>query len=169
MNNHNYPRIHYPELYILEGGYSEYFKSSKSHRKPTTYTPMDDPAHAQSRREDLDQFRKAKFGRHKSYAYGDAMSKGTAPLKPAQQLKRNTAPSGPPSMFAAANAARTRRPGSGGDSKGAGLHTLVEDGNTTAAEEMKVDSRDNPCPPPSKATTLGAHVYHRRYTWPQSH
>ncbi|KAI5899901.1 Rhodanese-like protein [Schizophyllum commune H4-8] len=154
MNNHNYPRIHYPELYILEGGYSEYFKSSKSHRKPTTYTPMDDPAHAQSRREDLDQFRKAKFGRHKSYAYGDAMSKGTTSLKPAPQLKRNTAPSGPPSMFAAANAARTRRSGSGGSGKGAGLHTLAEDGNTTAAEETDVDIGDSPCPPPSKATTL---------------
>ena len=127
---------------------------------------MDEPAHMQSRREDFDQFCKAKLRRHKSYAYGDAMSKGTFSVQPVSQPKRNKAPS---SMFAAANAARTRRPGSGGDSKGAGLHTLVEDGNTTAAEEMKVDSRDNPCPPPSKATTLGAHVYHRRYTWPQSH
>ena len=22
MNNHNYPKIHYPEVYVLEGGYS---------------------------------------------------------------------------------------------------------------------------------------------------
>lgn len=154
MNNHNYPRIHYPELYILEGGYFEYFKSSKSHRKPATYTPMDDPAHAASRREDLDQFRKAKFGRHKSYAYGDAMSKPPTQLKPAPQLKRNTAPSGQPSMFAAANAARTRRSGSGGSGSGKSLHTLAEDGNTTAAEETDVDIGDSPCPPPSKATAL---------------
>ena len=122
--------------------------------RPTGYVRTEGPHHAVSRKEDLLQFRKAKFGRHKSYAYGDAMSKGTAPLKPAPQLKRNTAPSGPPSMFAAANAARTRRSGSGGSGKGAGLHTLAEDGNTTAAEETDVDIGDSPCPPPSKATTL---------------
>jgi M-phase inducer tyrosine phosphatase len=26
MNNHNYPKVHYPEVYILNGGYSQFFK-----------------------------------------------------------------------------------------------------------------------------------------------
>ena len=28
MNNHVYPKIHYPEVYILEGGYNQYFLDS---------------------------------------------------------------------------------------------------------------------------------------------
>jgi hypothetical protein len=26
MNNHNYPKVHYPEVYILGGGYAQFFK-----------------------------------------------------------------------------------------------------------------------------------------------
>ncbi|KAI6036078.1 hypothetical protein BKA83DRAFT_104154 [Pisolithus microcarpus] len=58
MNNHLYPKIHYPEVYILEGGYCEYYKQSGERCQPQGYVTMDDPNHAHSRREDLDQFRK---------------------------------------------------------------------------------------------------------------
>ncbi|KAF8188375.1 hypothetical protein BJ912DRAFT_1022506 [Pholiota molesta] len=134
MNNHVYPKIHYPEVYILEGGYCQYFKTSASRCEPPAYVTMDDPIHANSRREELDQFRKAKFGRHKSYAYGDGPGKGLPfGQQPPPQAKRNTVPSAPQSMFAAASAARSRRGGNG-------LMTLAEDGN--------------PCPPPVKATTF---------------
>lgn len=145
MNNHVYPKIHFPEVYILEGGYCQYFKTSSNRCVPPAYVTMDDPTHAASRREDLDQFRKARFGRHKSYAYGDGAGK-TSLLS---QQKRNTAPSGGPNpLFAAANAARTRR-------GGASLMTLVEDGNTTAdADDTDTDLGDSPCPPPTKATTF---------------
>ncbi|KAF9476331.1 hypothetical protein BDN70DRAFT_935134 [Pholiota conissans] len=151
MNNHMYPKIHYPEVYILEGGYCQYFKTSGSRCDPPAYVTMDDPNHAHSRREDLDQFRKAKFGRHKSYAYGDGSSKGLsfgqgAPVQ--QASKRNTAPSAPQSLFAAATAARSRRGGNG-------LTTLAEDGNVTAdADDTDTDIGDSPCPPPTKATTF---------------
>ncbi|THU90694.1 hypothetical protein K435DRAFT_672666 [Dendrothele bispora CBS 962.96] len=147
MNNHVYPKVHYPELYILEGGYSAYFKRSPQHCEPQGYVSMDDPLHAASRRGDLDQFRKAKFGRHKSYAYGDASAKNT--MLSQQQLKRNSAPSsGPPPMFAAGNAARSRR-GTGS------LMTLTEDSSNLAdGDETDVDIGDSPCPPPTKTTTL---------------
>jgi M-phase inducer tyrosine phosphatase len=107
---------------------------------------MDDPLHAASRRGDLDQFRKTKFGRHKSYAYGDAGVKGT--FLSQQQLKRNSAPtSGPPPVFAAGNAARTRR--------GSNLMTLTEDGShSTEGDETDIDLGDSPCPPPTKVTAL---------------
>lgn len=106
---------------------------------------MDDPTHAASRREDLDQFRKAKFGRHKSYAYGDGLGKSAS----SQQPKRNTAPTGQNPVFAAANAARTRRGGGGG------LMTLPEDNSGTAdADDTDVDLGDSPCPPPTKAAAL---------------
>jgi len=162
LNNHIYPKIHYPEVYILEGGYCEYFKASGHRCEPPSYVSMDDPNHADSRREDLDQFRKAKFGRHKSYAYGDG--KGL-PFGQQQQPqpKRNTAPQ---SLFAAAaTAARSRRVlssgacfganGSTGNSGANPLSTLVEDGNVTVdADDTDTELGDSPCPPPTKATMM---------------
>ncbi|KAL0580245.1 m-phase inducer phosphatase [Marasmius crinis-equi] len=149
MNNHVYPKVHYPELYILEGGYSRYYKESGAKCDPRGgYVTMDDPNHAASRRGDLDQFRKAKFGRHKSYAYGDMTKPSSSSQQPS--LKRNSAPTGaPPTMFAAGQAARTRRGGS------TSLLTLAEDANTTAdGDDTDIDLGDSPCPPPTKATVL---------------
>ncbi|KAG7452671.1 uncharacterized protein BT62DRAFT_879078 [Guyanagaster necrorhizus] len=143
MNHHVYPKVHYPEVYILEGGYFKYFQTSRC--RPSGYTPMDDPSHATSRREDLDQFRKAKFGRHKSYAYGDGnnrmSSSGLSMLVP----KRNTAPSGGNThVFAAATVARSRRGGAS-----ATLTTLAEDSMATAdGNDTDTDIGDSPCPPP---------------------
>ena len=146
MNNLNYPRIHYPEVYILEGGYCQYFKECAPRCEPNGYVPMDDPHHAQSRREDLDQFRKGKFGRTKSYAYGEGKSGLAAALGP----KRNTAPSGGAThMFAAANAARTRR-------TNGMLQTLEEDSSGAHHEETdeETDIGDSPCPPPTKTVAF---------------
>jgi M-phase inducer tyrosine phosphatase len=108
---------------------------------------MDDPNHAISRREDLDQFRKVKFGRHKSYAYGEGANKSSTSTSSSQpqhsQLKRNTV-SASSQMFAAANTARGRRAGP--------LSTLPEDANTTTeADDTDTDIGDSPCPPPTKA------------------
>ncbi|OCH95193.1 hypothetical protein OBBRIDRAFT_611028 [Obba rivulosa] len=142
LNGHVYPRIYYPEVYILEGGYSQYYSESPLRCQPCGYVRMDDPHYAASRKEDLDQFRKGKFGRTKSYAYGD----GKSTLLTAAQPKRNTAPSGGPSaLFAAANAARTRR---GGSTQG--LQVLQEGVIPQSEGEETDDLGDSPCPPPSK-------------------
>lgn len=146
MNNHVYPRIHYPEVYVLEGGYCAYYKHSAGRCHPQGYVTMDDPSHAVSRREDLDQFRKAKFGRTKSYTYGDLGSKVlgmTQQQQPQPQSKRNTAP-GTSQLFAAANAARTRRNA---------LSTLTEIGNLTLTDDEETDIGDSPCPPPTKGVS----------------
>ncbi|CCM06029.1 uncharacterized protein FIBRA_08274 [Fibroporia radiculosa] len=148
VNNHVYPRIHYPEVYILEGGYNQYYQDSADRCEPRGYVQMDDPHYAASRKEDLDQFRKGKFGRTKSYAYGD----GKLVSALSQQSKRNTAPSsgGTSALFAAANAARTRRGGLGNT----GLQALAEDGSASHhSEDEDTDIGDSPCPPPSKTTT----------------
>lgn len=138
MNNHLYPKIHFPEVYILEGGYCQYYKTSPHRCDPQGYVTMDDPTHTASRQDNLDQFRKARFGRHKSYAYGDGPGRTSLT---SQQQKRNTAPS-TNQVFAAANAARSRR---------GGLMTLQEDSNTTAdADDTDTDLGDSPCPPPNK-------------------
>ncbi|KAI0070358.1 hypothetical protein K474DRAFT_1608847 [Panus rudis PR-1116 ss-1] len=152
LNNHLYPKIHYPEVYILEGGYCAYYKASSTRCQPQGYVQMDDPKYAASRREDLDHFRKAKFGRTKSYAYGDGKMSLTAQLQQ-QQPKRNSAPSnggpGNGQLFAAANAARGRR------TNGL-LQTLCEDssgvGGHDAGSDEETDIGDSPCPPPTKAS-----------------
>ncbi|KAI0781333.1 hypothetical protein BD413DRAFT_600716 [Trametes elegans] len=150
LNNHVYPKVHYPEVYILEGGYSQYYQECSPRCQPSAYVRMDDPHYAASRKEDLDQFRKGKFGRTKSYAYGEGkMLSMTSAAQQVQggQPKRNTVPSGgPSSLFAAANAARTRR---------GGLHTLQEDGSPGhESDGDDTDIGDSPCPPPSKGVVF---------------
>ncbi|KAI8998987.1 hypothetical protein BD414DRAFT_407128 [Trametes punicea] len=150
MNNHVYPKVHYPEVYILEGGYSQYFQECSMRCQPSAYVRMDDPHYAASRKEDLDQFRKGKFGRTKSYAYGEAkMLSMTSAAQQVQgtQTKRATVPnSGQTSLFAAANAARTRR---------GGLHTLQEVGSGGHdSDGDDTDIGDSPCPPPSKGAVF---------------
>ena len=146
MNNHVYPKIYYPEVYILEGGYCQYFRTSSHRCEPPSYVKMDDPKHLASRREDLDQFRKAKFGRHKSYAFGDIGGKTL------QSSKRTTVPSnGSNSLFAAANTARTRRSGGSG---GTVLMPLAEDINNTCDTDTDTDIGDSPCPPPTRTAAF---------------
>ncbi|KAI0290437.1 hypothetical protein B0F90DRAFT_1653306 [Multifurca ochricompacta] len=146
INNHNYPRVHFPEVYILEGGYCQYFKESRSRCQPPGYIRMDDPHHAASRKEDLDQFRKAKFGRTKSYAYGDGMGIGASKAQ-----KRNTPAAQTAQLFAAGSAARSRYVTSNN-----GLGMVPEDSFILPSEDEETDIGDSPCPPPSKNAGLKA-------------
>jgi rhodanese-related sulfurtransferase len=69
----DYPNCHYPELYILEGGYCGFFKTYEEICEPQAYVRMDDPAHVQMRSTELNGFRK-QFSRHRSFTYGDAQA-----------------------------------------------------------------------------------------------
>ncbi|XP_064007318.1 M-phase inducer phosphatase 2 isoform X2 [Pogoniulus pusillus] len=48
-----YPNLHYPELYVLKGGYREFFPQYQSHCEPQDYRPM----HHEDFKEDLRKFR----------------------------------------------------------------------------------------------------------------
>ncbi|KAM4689232.1 M-phase inducer phosphatase 1 isoform 2-T2 [Discoglossus pictus] len=48
-----YPQLHYPEMYILHGGYKEFFHKFTSFCKPQSYRPM----HHEAFKEDLKKFR----------------------------------------------------------------------------------------------------------------
>ncbi|KAG8453269.1 hypothetical protein GDO86_000050 [Hymenochirus boettgeri] len=52
-NSNEYPNLHYPELYVLKGGYKEFFPDFKSHCEPQTYRPM----HHEDFKEHLKLFR----------------------------------------------------------------------------------------------------------------
>ncbi|NXH30488.1 MPIP2 phosphatase, partial [Myiagra hebetior] len=47
---HEYPQLHYPELYVLKGGYREFFFQFPSHCEPRDYQPMEDAAFKEERR-----------------------------------------------------------------------------------------------------------------------
>lgn len=72
---HDWPNCHFPELYILEGGYCNFFQIHPTICQPQAYVRMDDPLHQQKRAVGLHDFRKQSKGtfvRHKTYAYGEA-------------------------------------------------------------------------------------------------
>ncbi|XP_026310639.1 M-phase inducer phosphatase 1 isoform X4 [Piliocolobus tephrosceles] len=48
-----YPKLHYPELYVLKGGYKEFFMKCQSYCEPPSYRPM----HHEDFKEDLKKFR----------------------------------------------------------------------------------------------------------------
>uniref|UniRef100_A0A8C4NW33 M-phase inducer phosphatase n=1 Tax=Dicentrarchus labrax TaxID=13489 RepID=A0A8C4NW33_DICLA len=48
-----YPKLHYPELYILKGGYKDFFPHFQSQCEPESYRPM----HHEDYKEDLRKFR----------------------------------------------------------------------------------------------------------------
>ncbi|NXY23652.1 MPIP2 phosphatase, partial [Atrichornis clamosus] len=50
---HQYPRLYYPELYVLKGGYREFFLQYPSHCEPRDYRPMEHVAF----KEELRKFR----------------------------------------------------------------------------------------------------------------
>ncbi len=152
MNNMDYPKIHYPDIYVLEGGYCAYFKEFGQRCEPPEYIRMDDGAHAGACKEGLHQFHKFKIGRYKPYTSSQGTSKATTSTLPSQHpqqsknhSKRNTAPiSSPAQMFALAKAVRNLRGGT--------LMTFPEDiGNTTSeSDDADTDIGDSPCPSPTK-------------------
>lgn len=174
MNQSFYPKIHYPEVYVLEGGYCQYFKASGSRCVPPNYVRMDDPSYAVSRQQDLDHFRKGKFGRTKSYAYGDVgAAKVLGPQQQQQQQqqvdrKEKRADAGRRAAMqpmsgisqafsnaANAGAGQTRvKPAQSQVLMGGTLRSLAEDGDMTEGEDT--DLGDSPCPPPPKVTAYKA-------------
>ncbi|NXH96022.1 MPIP2 phosphatase, partial [Pachycephala philippinensis] len=50
---HEYPQLHYPELYVLKGGYREFFFQFPGHCEPRDYRPMEHAAF----KEELRKFR----------------------------------------------------------------------------------------------------------------
>jgi rhodanese-related sulfurtransferase len=54
LNKQNYPNLHYPEIYLLEGGYKSFFETHNDSCSPKTYMPMLHDNH----RNELKYFRK---------------------------------------------------------------------------------------------------------------
>jgi rhodanese-related sulfurtransferase len=77
-----WPRLKYPEMYLLEGGYKRYYELSTAHLTPPAYLAMDDPAFAAERAQFMrDRERRSQWRKNKS--------KSMNALVPNAQLSRS--------------------------------------------------------------------------------
>ena len=71
-NAEQYPRLSYPNVYILDGGYSAFFAAHKGRCYPQSYVEMSDANHATACERGLGKLRqpRAKLGRAQTFAFG---------------------------------------------------------------------------------------------------
>jgi M-phase inducer tyrosine phosphatase len=71
-NIEQYPKLTYPEVYLLDGGYSKFFTEYRSRCFPQAYVEMDAAEHAYTCEREMGRLRqnRAKFGRSQTFAFG---------------------------------------------------------------------------------------------------
>lgn len=73
-NEENYPRLSYPEVYILEGGYHSFFENHRNRCYPQAYTQMNAAGHEDTCEREMDKIRqRGKLSRAKTYAFGQGL------------------------------------------------------------------------------------------------
>jgi M-phase inducer tyrosine phosphatase len=80
FNGACYPQLTYPEVYILDGGYSSFFKNHRSRCYPQSYVEMDSREHEAECERGLNKIRisqRGKIGRSQTYAFGQRHFKAT--------------------------------------------------------------------------------------------
>ncbi|KAI5283566.1 cell division cycle- protein, partial [Ascosphaera aggregata] len=71
FNIHVYPKLSYPEMYILEGGYSAFFSEYKNHCFPQSYIKMGDKAHEFACERGLGKIKqRSKLARASTFTFG---------------------------------------------------------------------------------------------------
>ncbi|KAI5302241.1 hypothetical protein KEM56_000884 [Ascosphaera pollenicola] len=71
FNIHEYPRLSYPEMYILEGGYSAFFSEYKDHCYPQSYIKMGDKEHEYACERGLGKIKqRSKLARASTFTFG---------------------------------------------------------------------------------------------------
>ncbi|KAG6210620.1 hypothetical protein E4U50_002609 [Claviceps purpurea] len=94
VNAEFYPHLTYPEVYILEGGYSDFFANHRSRCSPPEYVEMSDEKHQRTCEREMGRLKARKgFGRSQTFAFGQRepciQDSPTAPGRPSS---RNTPP-----------------------------------------------------------------------------
>ena len=71
-NAHQYPKLTYPEVYILDGGYSSFFKDYRTRCSPQNYIEMNDKEHALACERGLGRIKqqRQKLSRAQTFAFG---------------------------------------------------------------------------------------------------
>lgn len=71
-NAEQYPKLTYPEVYILDGGYSSFFSQHRERCFPQNYVEMDDKEHAYTCEREMGKLRqnRTKLSRAQTFAFG---------------------------------------------------------------------------------------------------
>ena len=71
-NAHQYPKLTYPEVYILDGGYSSFFRDHKYRCYPQNYVEMDAKEHTNACERGLGRIKqqRGKLSRAQTFAFG---------------------------------------------------------------------------------------------------
>ena len=73
VNAMNYPQLTYPEMYILEGGYSQFFKQHREKCFPQNYVEMEHKDHEQACEKGMGKLKqRAKLSRAQTFAFGQS-------------------------------------------------------------------------------------------------
>ena len=72
VNAAHYPRLSYPELYILDGGYNKFFAEHRHKCYPQNYVEMNDERHERACERGMAKVKqRQKLFRHQTFAFGD--------------------------------------------------------------------------------------------------
>ncbi|CAG7845963.1 SubName: Full=Related to tyrosine phosphatase-Cryptococcus neoformans var. neoformans {ECO:0000313/EMBL:CCA71084.1} [Serendipita indica DSM 11827] len=154
-NAQHYPKLHYPELYILEGGYCSYYSAYPETCEPRGYVQMDAPQFSHARAADLGQFRK--WSRVRSYTYGDNQPQPPQPkiglgitTSQPSLVESNSFQRGPSGVPARQHTGSQRKVDSFYE-----LQTLEEQHDMS--EETRLDGLDgSPAPTPTQEEDFGS-------------
>ena len=87
VNAEHYPKLIYPEVYILDGGYSGFFAEHRGRCYPPEYVEMSDEKHQRTCEREMGRLKSRKgLGRAQTFAFGqrepDLNDSPTAPCRP---------------------------------------------------------------------------------------
>ena len=75
FNAANYPHLTYPEIYILDGGYSKFYAQHRSRCQPQNYVEMNDQRHEQACERGMAKVKgRQKLSRAQTFAFGQSVT-----------------------------------------------------------------------------------------------
>ena len=85
-----YPKLTYPEVYILDGGYSNFFKEHRDRCYPQAYVEMDAAEHVNTCEREMGRLRQNRKGlnRAQTFAFGEDRSVQDSPTAPGRANPR---------------------------------------------------------------------------------
>lgn len=100
INAEHYPRLTYPEIYILDGGYSGFFAEHRARCFPPEYVEMSDEKHQRTCEREMGRLKARKpFGRAQTFAFGQRETfLHDSPTGPPRPHSRNANVSSPLSI-----------------------------------------------------------------------
>jgi len=87
FNAIQYPKLSYPEMYILDGGYSKFFENHRSKCYPQNYVEMHDQRHEQACERGMAKVKgRQKLFRAQTYAFGEHAGMDDSPTAQGRAL-----------------------------------------------------------------------------------